>query len=134
MNKVFVSGCFDMLHSGHVRFLEEAAKLGRVHVGIGSDATIAALKGRAPACGQTERKYMLEALKSVASCSVNTGSGRLDFAHDAPFLNADYLVVNHDGYTKAKRDLCAKHCVIFVVLDRLPKRGLPARSTTALRQ
>ena len=40
MKKVFVSGCFDLLHSGHVAFFEEAAKLGELYVGIGSDNTI----------------------------------------------------------------------------------------------
>jgi cytidyltransferase-like protein len=44
--KVFVSGCYDMLHSGHVAFFEEAAALGDLYVGIGSDATISELKGR----------------------------------------------------------------------------------------
>lgn len=38
--KVFVSGCYDMLHSGHVAFFEEAAKLGDLYVGLGSDKTI----------------------------------------------------------------------------------------------
>ena len=41
--KVFVSGCYDMLHSGHVAFFEEASKLGELYVGIGSDATILGL-------------------------------------------------------------------------------------------
>ena len=39
--KVFVSGCYDLLHSGHVAFFAEAAKLGDLYVGIGSDRTIA---------------------------------------------------------------------------------------------
>ena len=38
--KVFVSGCYDMLHSGHVAFFEEAASHGDLYVGIGSDKTI----------------------------------------------------------------------------------------------
>ena len=38
--KIFVSGCYDMLHSGHVAFFEEAAKLGDLYVGLGSDKTI----------------------------------------------------------------------------------------------
>ena len=42
--KVFVSGCYDMLHSGHVAFLEEAASLGDLYVGLGSDETIWGLK------------------------------------------------------------------------------------------
>ena len=63
--KVFVSGCFDMLHSGHVRFLEKAAGYGDVHVAIGSDQTVRELKGRAPVNTENERKYMLEAFRHV---------------------------------------------------------------------
>jgi cytidyltransferase-like protein len=77
--KVFVTGCFDMLHSGHVRFLEEAAGLGEVHVGIGSDRTVKELKGRYPVTTQEERKYLLEALKHVKACYINSGSGIMDF-------------------------------------------------------
>ena len=43
---VFVSGCYDMLHSGHVAFFEEAASYGDLYVGLGSDQTIWDLKGR----------------------------------------------------------------------------------------
>jgi len=43
---VFVSGCYDMLHSGHVAFFKEAAAYGRLLVGIGSDSTIEELKER----------------------------------------------------------------------------------------
>ena len=38
--KVFVSGCYDLLHSGHVEFFRQAAEYGDLYVGIGSDATI----------------------------------------------------------------------------------------------
>ena len=44
--KVFVSGCFDLLHSGHVAFFKEAAQYGDLYVGLGSDDTIQDLKGR----------------------------------------------------------------------------------------
>ena len=44
--KVFVSGCYDMLHSGHVAFFEEASGYGDLYVGIGSDKTIRDLKNR----------------------------------------------------------------------------------------
>ena len=37
--KVFVSGCYDMLHSGHVAFFKEASQYGDLYVGLGSDAT-----------------------------------------------------------------------------------------------
>ncbi|MCQ2175923.1 MAG: adenylyltransferase/cytidyltransferase family protein [Bacteroidales bacterium] len=38
--KVFVSGCYDLLHSGHIEFFKEASKFGDLYVGIGSDETI----------------------------------------------------------------------------------------------
>ena len=40
MKKVFVSGCYDLLHSGHVEFFRQAAQYGDLYVGIGSDKTI----------------------------------------------------------------------------------------------
>jgi cytidyltransferase-like protein len=33
-NKVFVSGCFDMLHSGHIEFFQKASSYGKLYVGI----------------------------------------------------------------------------------------------------
>jgi len=42
--KVFVSGCYDMLHSGHIAFFSEAATHGDLYVGLGSDKTINGLK------------------------------------------------------------------------------------------
>ena len=46
MVKVFVSGCFDVLHSGHIRFFEEASQYGDLYVSIGSDKTVEELKKR----------------------------------------------------------------------------------------
>ena len=68
--KVFVSGCFDLLHSGHVYFLEQASKYGSLYVCLGSDSTILDLKGRASIINQNERKYILESLKFVHKCVI----------------------------------------------------------------
>ena len=59
--KVFVSGCYDMLHSGHVAFFEEAASHGDLYVGIGSDKTIYELKARKTINTEAERLYMVSA-------------------------------------------------------------------------
>lgn len=48
MTKVFVSGCFDLMHSGHVFFFERAAAYGDLYVAIGSDKTIRELKNGNP--------------------------------------------------------------------------------------
>ena len=43
---VFTNGCFDILHMGHIKFLEEAAALGdRLVIGVNSDASTSRLKG-----------------------------------------------------------------------------------------
>ncbi|HEX7569767.1 MAG TPA: adenylyltransferase/cytidyltransferase family protein, partial [Verrucomicrobiae bacterium] len=119
--KIFVSGCFDMLHSGHVRFLEEAAGYGEVHVGIGSDRTVKELKGRYPVNTQAERKYMLEALRHVKACCINRGSGIMDFLKELKRVSPDMLVVNEDGNTPAKAQLCGRLGIRYVVLKRDPR-------------
>jgi len=132
--KVFVTGCFDMLHSGHVRFLEEAADYGEVHVGIGSDRTIKELKGRYPVTTQEERKYLLEALKHVKACHINSSSGIMDFLKELRRVSPAVFVVNEDGNTPAKAQLCQRLGIEYVVLKRDPREHLPARSTTSLRK
>jgi cytidyltransferase-like protein len=132
--KVFVSGCYDMLHSGHVAFFEEAAALGDLYVGIGSDATISELKGRKTINTEQERLYMVSALKSVKHAFVNRGSGLIDFEEDILELKPDIFFVNEDGHTPAKEALCKKLGIEYVVHKRIPHGNLPVRSTTALRK
>jgi cytidyltransferase-like protein len=132
--KVFVSGCFDMLHSGHVRFLEAAAAYGDVYVGIGSDQTVKELKGRYPVNTQEERQYLLAALRHVKRCFINQGSGIMDFLKELQRISPDCFVVNEDGNTPAKQRLCRRLGIRYIVLRRIPRTNLPARSTTSLRK
>lgn len=132
--KVFVSGCYDMLHSGHVAFFEEAAAYGDLYVGIGSDRTIAELKARKTINSDAERLYMVSSLKSVKQAWINSGSGLLDFENELRELRPDIFFVNADGHTAAKETLCKELGIEYVVSKRVPHGGLPARSTTALRQ
>ncbi|AHF01769.1 glycerol-3-phosphate cytidylyltransferase [Thiomicrospira aerophila AL3] len=61
------NGCFDILHSGHVRYLNEAAKLGdRLIVAVNSDASVARLKGPTrPVVPLASRMELLAALSCV---------------------------------------------------------------------
>ncbi len=131
--KVFVSGCFDLLHSGHVAFLEEAATYGEVYVGIGSDKTIFRLKNRKTVYNEQERLYMLKSLRFVKDAWINSGSGTLDFLDEIRELKPDILFVNEDGDADAKMDLCRQLGIEYVVSKRIPKENLPGRSTTQLR-
>ena len=132
--KVFVSGCYDMLHSGHVAFFTEAAEWGDLYVGIGSDKTIFDLKGRKTIHSEKERLYMVRALKSVKQAFINKGSGILDFKEDILELKPDILFVNEDGHSIEKEKLCRELGIQYIVSKRIPSEGLPKRSTTALRK
>ena len=131
--KVFVSGCYDMLHSGHVAFFEEAARYGDLYVGIGSDKTISELKARKTVNSESERLYMVRALKAVKDAWVNQGSGLLDFEADLVRLKPDIFFVNTDGHSVVKEELCKKLGIEYVISERIPHGNLPVRSTTALR-
>ena len=131
--KVFVSGTFDLLHSGHVAFLTEAAAHGDLHVCIGNDECVFRLKGRYPVNPQDERKYLIESLRCVHECRVSRGMGLLDFVGELRDIRPDVFVVNEDGAHERKASLCQDLGIEYLVLRRLPHGGLPARSTTALR-
>ena len=132
--KVFVSGCYDMLHSGHVAFFKEASSHGDLYVGIGSDATIRELKARKTINTEQERLYMVKAIRYVKDAFINSGSGMLDFEEDVKRLKPDIFFVNSDGYTPDKRRFCEENGIKLIVSTRVPEAGLPTRSTTALRQ
>jgi cytidyltransferase-like protein len=131
--KVFVTGCFDMLHSGHVAFLKEAAGYGDVYVCIGNDENVSSLKGRYPLNSQEERHYLITALSCVKECRINSGQGIMDFLKELDEISPDIFMVNEDGNTPAKEELCRTMSIQYVVLKRVPHGSLPARSTTAFR-
>ena len=64
---IFTNGCFDILHRGHITYLQEAAQLGdRLIIGLNSDASVRRLKGEArPLVGEEDRAYLLSALSCV---------------------------------------------------------------------
>ncbi len=132
--KVFVSGCYDMLHSGHVAFFKEASKYGDLYVGIGSDSTIEELKHRKTVYSEKERLYMVKAIRYVTDAFINSGSGMLDFLETMDAVKPDVFVVNSDGGSDEKRHLCRERGIEYVELTRVPDAGLEARSTTSLRR
>jgi cytidyltransferase-like protein len=131
--KVFVSGFFDLLHSGHIAFLEEAAKFGDVYVAVGSDRTYFDLRGHTPVNTEQERLYVVQSLGCVKQAFVSQGTGILDFIEEFITLKPDLFLVNEDGNLPDKRRLCERMGVEYQVLQRNPHEGLVARSSTELR-
>lgn len=132
--RVFVSGCYDMLHSGHVAFFKEASQYGDLYVGIGSDATIEQLKKRKTVYSERERLYMVKAIRYVTDACINNGSGLMDFVDTVERVKPDIFVVNSDGGSAEKREFCRQRGIEYIELERTPEAGLQARSTTDLRK
>ena len=131
---VVVTGCFDWVHSGHIRFFMDAAEHGALYVVIGSDRNVRLLKGEGhPLQREEERRYMVGSMKPVYRCLVSSGSGWMDAEPEIDRLKPTAYVVNEDGDKPEKREFCAAHGLKYVVLERVPHEGLPARSSTDLR-
>ena len=131
--KVFVSGCYDLLHSGHVEFFKQAARYGDLYVGLGSDATILEYKHHKPMFPEQERLFMVKAIRYVADAFINDGSGVMDFIGTVDRLKPDVFVVNSDGGSAEKEAFCRERGIEYVVLERIPHEGLTARSSTDIK-
>lgn len=132
--KVFVSGCYDLLHSGHVEFFRQAAQYGDLYVGIGSDNTILHYKNHKTVYSEQERLFMVSSIKYVKQAYINQGDGVLDFLPTIDIVKPDILVVNSDGGSDAKRQVCQEREIEYIVLERTPQEGLQARSSTELKK
>lgn len=131
--KVFVSGCYDLLHSGHVEFFRQASEYGDLYVGIGSDRTILNYKNHKTLYSEQERLFMVKAIRYVKDAFINEGDGILDFVPTLDIVKPDILLVNRDGDTESKRQLCKERGMEYVVLERIPHEGLAGRSSTDLK-
>lgn len=127
---VVTNGCFDLLHRGHVTYLEAARSLGDVLlVGVNSDASVRELKGpERPVNNESDRAFVLAALGSVDGVCVFTDRTALRFLeHVQPDIYAkggDYTI---DTINQDERRL-VEHAGGRVAI--LP--GVPGKSTTAL--
>ena len=131
--KVFVSGCYDLLHSGHVEFFQQASKFGDLYVGIGSDATYLEYKHRKPMFPQEERLFMVKNIKAVKEAYINEGRGVIDFIPTLDIVKPDIFVVNAEGGSEEKRRLCEERGIEYIELQRTPHEGLEARSSSSLK-
>ena len=133
MKKVFVSGCYDLLHSGHIEFFRQAAQYGDLYVGIGSDATILQYKNHRTLYPEQERLFMVQSIKYVKEAYINKGTGVMDFVPTVEMLKPDRFVVNADGSSEEKRRFCEERNIVYIVLERTPAKGLKARSSTDIK-
>ena len=132
--KVFVSGCFDLIHSGHIEFLKSASEFGDLYVCIGSDSTIKELKGKYPVNNENERKFIIQSIRYVKKCLVGSGSGFLDFKRELKTVKPNFFVVNQDGDSSVKSTFIKGLDIEYIVLKRTPFKELPERSSSMLKK
>ena len=133
MKKVFVSGCYDLLHSGHVEFFRQASQFGELYVGIGSDQTILGYKHHKTFYPEQERLFMVKSIRYVKDAFINQGDGIMDFIPTVDMVKPDVFVVNADGGSETKRKFCEERGIEYVELQRTPAEGLTARSSTDIK-
>jgi len=129
-----VSGCYDLLHGGHVAFFKTASAYGKLYVSLGRDDNLALLKGKKPLFSEAERMFIVKSIRYVEDAFLASGSGMLDFEPDMRRIKPDILIVNQDGHTPEKEKLCKDMGVEYVILERIPEPGLPARSSSATKR
>ncbi|RLI03269.1 FAD synthase [Candidatus Bathyarchaeota archaeon] len=98
MTTVLAAGVFDLLHYGHIRYLEEAKKIGgenaKLVVIVARDETVRSLKGSDPIIPEDQRRAVIEALKVVDE--VLLGFENMDLARVLLQVKPDIVVVGHD--------------------------------------
>ena len=129
---VMVSGCYDLLHSGHAAFFADAKKHGNLYVSVGSDVNVTQLK-KAPMFPENERLYMVRAIRHVTWAAVCSGMGMLDWEADLDIVKPDVFFVNEDGDRPGKREACEKRGITYQVGNRVPAENLDVRSSTSIK-
>jgi len=131
---VLASGTFDLLHLGHVRFLEEAKKAGgkdaELIVIVARDSTVKARKGKKPVMPEDQRRALVESLKVVDEAIL----GLEDFSIDNVIekIKPDVIAVGHDQDGIEKEVLKAiekeKFAIEVAKIGRFGKRELDSSS------
>ena len=131
---VLASGTFDLLHLGHVRFLEEAKKAGgkdaELIVIVARDSTVKARKGKKPVMPEDQRRALVESLKVVDEAIL--GLDDFSIYKVIEKIKPDVIAVGHDQDGIEKEVLKAiekgKIAIELAKIGRFGKRELDSSS------
>ncbi len=132
MKRIFVSGCYDIIHAGHLQFFEEARALGdHLTVSFASEDVLWHHKQRRPSIPDEHKKVVLEAFSVIDEVVIGTDNDHgLDFK--TYFLEAkpDMLVVTEDDlYADVKKAICAEVGATYHRLAKTPPKFAPVSSS-----
>lgn len=122
IKKVFVSGCYDILHGGHIEFFNQAKNLGDyLIVCFAGDKSLMLHKNKKSSLPEAHKKKVLESLRMVDKVVVGDDLNELglDFKKHFLRIKPDILAVTEDDkYTKEKTALCKKIGAKYTVLPK----------------
>jgi glycerol-3-phosphate cytidylyltransferase len=114
--RVYTGGTFDLVHSGHVNFLQRCAEIGSVTVALNTDEFIESYKGKPPIMSYSERLSVLSELRCVSEVIPNTGCADSRVAISMAY--PDIVAIGSDW---ARRDYYAQ---MNFTQDWLDSRGI----------
>jgi cytidyltransferase-like protein len=132
MIRVFVSGCYDILHAGHVQFFREARALGdHLTVCFASNDVLWHHKQRRSSLPDEHKRALIAALEMVDEVVIGTGTEEgVDFKDHFLRLRPGILAVTDDDkYAGLKRELCAQVGARYVVMPKTPPQFQPISTT-----
>jgi cytidyltransferase-like protein len=133
---VFVSGCYDLLHAGHIQFFRDTRALGdELTVCFASAAVLWAHKGRRNSLPDEHKLAILASLSMVDRVVIGEGNKQgLDFEEHVLRLRPDVLAVTSDDqYGELKRQLCARVGAKYHVLGKRPPSVTPVSTSQLVR-
>ncbi|MES2995318.1 MAG: adenylyltransferase/cytidyltransferase family protein [Verrucomicrobiota bacterium] len=136
MKKVFVSGCYDILHAGHLQFFEEARALGDyLVVSFASSEVLWFHKRRKPSIPDEHKFALLQGIRVIDEVVVGRGLEEgIDFRDDFLRLKPDLLIVTEDDqYADLKRALCEETGAEYVILPKTPPKFEPVSTSSIVR-
>ena len=136
MKKVFISGCYDILHAGHIQFFKEARALGNhLTVCFASDKVLWEHKKRRSSLPQDHKLALMTALDMVDQVVIgDCNELGLDFKEHFIKIKPDVLAVTEDDqYADAKQALCNQVGAEYVVLPKTPPQFTPVSTSSIVR-
>lgn len=121
MKRVFVSGCYDILHAGHIHFFEDARALGdHLTVCFASDEVLKLVKNRQPSIPEDNKMFLLKSLRCVDSAVKSSNLHPIfDFEDHLKKIKPNIAAVTEDDvHIEEKKKFFGERNIKFVVLPK----------------
>jgi len=122
MKRIFVSGCFDILHGGHVEFFRQAKALGdHLIVSFAADEVLWQHKRRKPSIPESHKKALLESMGMIDEVVMGTDTSKIGLEFEEHFVRSKphvLAVTEDDTFGEQKERLCLQYDVEYVIMSK----------------